>query len=223
MGGTRPLSQQEQQEFEDADLHVHPNQEIPQSVSAPPATRSRDDGSRSSTDSPSVGSTGSGEILHSNGNTLGIGRFTLSKRAIPKVPRDQTQRFDESLQGRTLQLLCVCVSDCYGHQVCQAETPHEVLWSDLGSEGQVNGDCKVVVSGLLCGKPVKWEVLFDIRPYLSGREREEKVHEELWNETFHYLAGRSIIQDFEHMAEKECEMEHGEAAVGNGRLDSELG
>lgn len=53
-------------------------------------------------------------------------------------------------------------------------------------------------------------MLFDIRPYLSGREREEKVHEELWNETFHYLAGRSIIHDFEHMAEKECEIEHGE-------------
>lgn len=113
-----------------------------------------------------------------------------------------------------LQLLCVCVSDCYGHQVCQAETPHEVLRSDPGSAGQVKGDCKVVVSGLLCGKPVKWEVLFDIRPYLSGREREEKVHEELWNETFHYLAGRSIIQDFEHMAEKEREIEHGEAVMG---------
>lgn len=107
----------------------------------------------------------------------------------------------------------VCVSDCYGHQVCQAETPHEVLRSDLGPD-QLKGDCKVVVSGLLCGKPTKWEVLFDIGPYLSGREREEKVHEELWNETFHYLAGRSIIHDFEYMAEKECEIEHGEFLLG---------
>lgn len=68
MGGTRPFSQQEltpQQESEDSDLHVHPPQEIPQSVNTPNATRSRDDSSRSSTDSPSVGSTGSGEILHS--------------------------------------------------------------------------------------------------------------------------------------------------------------
>uniref|UniRef100_A0A667YRY3 von Willebrand factor A domain containing 5B1 n=1 Tax=Myripristis murdjan TaxID=586833 RepID=A0A667YRY3_9TELE len=71
------------------------------------------------------------------------------------------------------------------------------------------GDCKAVVSGLLCGKSVKWEVVFDIEPYLNGREREEKVHEELWNETFHHLAGRSIIHDFEHMADKECEIEHG--------------
>ena len=71
-----------------------------------------------------------------------------------------------------------------------------------------------MVSGLLCGKPAKWEVLFDIRPYLSGREREEKVHEELWNETFHYLAGRSIIHDFEHLAEKEIEIEHSESRMG---------
>lgn len=57
---------------------------------------------------------------------------------------------------------------------------------------------------------MKWEVVFDIEPFLNGREREEKVHEELWNETFHHLAGRSIINDFEHMADKECEIEHGE-------------
>lgn len=66
MGGTRPLSQQElvpQQESENSDLHVHPPQEIPQTVAATHATRPRDDGSRSSTDSPSVGSTSSGEIL----------------------------------------------------------------------------------------------------------------------------------------------------------------
>uniref|UniRef100_A0A3Q3X3M7 Uncharacterized protein n=1 Tax=Mola mola TaxID=94237 RepID=A0A3Q3X3M7_MOLML len=71
------------------------------------------------------------------------------------------------------------------------------------------GDCKAVVSGLLCGKPAKWEVTFDIKPYLHGREREEKVHEELWNETFHHLAGRSIIHDFEHMADRQREIEQG--------------
>lgn len=60
---------------------------------------------------------------------------------------------------------------------------------------------------------MKWEVIFDIQPFLKGREREEKVHEDLWNETFHHLAGRSIIKDFEHMADKECEIEHGEELV----------
>ncbi|XP_041713688.1 von Willebrand factor A domain-containing protein 5B1-like [Coregonus clupeaformis] len=105
-------------------------------------------------------------------------------------------------------------ADCYPNQLCEIETPQEPpatpdLNTTPASQEVVKGDCKAVVSGLLCGKPVKWEVTFDINPYLKGREREEKVHEELWNETFHHLAGRSIIQDFEHMADKECEIEHG--------------
>ncbi|XP_041858789.1 von Willebrand factor A domain-containing protein 5B1 [Melanotaenia boesemani] len=99
--------------------------------------------------------------------------------------------------------------DGYGHQVCQAETPQEIQAADLTVANQHKSDCKAVVSGLLCGKPMKWEVAFDVDPFLNGREREEKVHEELWNETFHHLAGRSILRDFEHMAEKECEIEHG--------------
>ncbi|XP_041701626.1 von Willebrand factor A domain-containing protein 5B1 [Coregonus clupeaformis] len=105
-------------------------------------------------------------------------------------------------------------ADCYPNQLCEIETPQEPpATPDLTSAPQdrevVKGYCKAVVSGLLCGKPVKWEVTFDIDPYLKGREREEKVHEELWNETFHHLAGRSIIQDFEHMVDQECEIEHG--------------
>ncbi|XP_068197991.1 von Willebrand factor A domain-containing protein 5B1 [Antennarius striatus] len=156
----RPLPQQER----DSDPHFHP---LPQDnsqltgISATPAARNTtgEDGSRSSTDSPSVGSSGD--------------------------------------------------ADGYGHQVCQAETPQENQRTDLGAANQHRCDCKAVVSGLLCGKPVKWEVVFDIEPFLNGREREEKVHEELWNETFHHLAARSIMQDFERMAEKECEIENG--------------
>uniref|UniRef100_A0A673LV96 von Willebrand factor A domain-containing protein 5B1-like n=1 Tax=Sinocyclocheilus rhinocerous TaxID=307959 RepID=A0A673LV96_9TELE len=117
-----------------------------------------EDGSRSSTDSPSLGSTGD--------------------------------------------------ADGYTHQLCEVETPQDPHAPEFkASHGK--GDCKAVISGLLCGKPMRWEVAFDIQPYLKGREREEKVHEDLWNETFHHLAGSSIIQDFEHMADKECEIEHG--------------
>uniref|UniRef100_A0A3B1JXL1 von Willebrand factor A domain containing 5B1 n=1 Tax=Astyanax mexicanus TaxID=7994 RepID=A0A3B1JXL1_ASTMX len=99
-------------------------------------------------------------------------------------------------------------------RLCEAETPQDPqdapdLKVSLQSRAGGAGGCKAVVSGLLCGKPVKWEVTFDIEPYLKGREREEKVHEDLWNETFHHLAAHSIIQDFEQMAEKECEIEHG--------------
>uniref|UniRef100_A0A671N6B8 von Willebrand factor A domain-containing protein 5B1-like n=1 Tax=Sinocyclocheilus anshuiensis TaxID=1608454 RepID=A0A671N6B8_9TELE len=117
-----------------------------------------EDGSRSSTDSPSLGSTGD--------------------------------------------------ADGYAHQLCEVETPQDPHAPEFkASHGK--GDCKAVISGLLCGKPMRWEVAFDIQPYLKGREREEKVYEDLWNETFHHLAGRSIIQDFEHMVDKECEIEHG--------------
>ncbi|XP_039657425.1 von Willebrand factor A domain-containing protein 5B1 [Perca fluviatilis] len=162
----RPLPQQEPplQQEADSELHFYSQpQDNPQpsGVSAPPAARNSagEDGSRSSTDSPSVGSVGD--------------------------------------------------TDGYGHQLCQAETPQESHISDLGAASQLKGDCKAVVSGLLCGKPARWEVVFDIEPFLNGREREEKVHEELWNETFHHMAGHSIIRDFEHMADKECDIEHG--------------
>ncbi|KAI3356955.1 hypothetical protein L3Q82_003598 [Scortum barcoo] len=163
----RPIPQQEpplQQEV-DSEPHFPPQPQDSAQLSGaggPPTARNTtgEDGSRSSTDSPSVGSVGD--------------------------------------------------TDGYGHQLCQAETPQEAQKSELGAANQHKGDCKAVVSGLLCkGKPAKWEVVFDIEPFLNGREREEKVHEELWNETFHHLAGRSIIHDFEHMADKECEIEHG--------------
>ncbi|MBN3301352.1 VW5B1 protein, partial [Amia calva] len=104
-------------------------------------------------------------------------------------------------------------SNGYTHQLCEMETPLEPPDLDYSHSthhtNQSWHDCKAVISGLLCGKPVKWEVTFDITPFLKGREREEKIHEDLWNETFHHLAGRSIIQDFEQLADKECEIEHG--------------
>uniref|UniRef100_A0A3Q3LAF3 von Willebrand factor A domain containing 5B1 n=1 Tax=Mastacembelus armatus TaxID=205130 RepID=A0A3Q3LAF3_9TELE len=149
----RPLPQQEPllQQEADSELHFHHQ---PQDKHQPSNSGVRstpgEDSSRSSTDSPSVGSMGD-----------------------------------------------------------TAETPQETQTSDLDSANQPKGNCKAVVSGLLCGKPMKWEVIFDIEPFLNGREREEKVHEDLWNETFHHLAGRSIIHDFEHMMDKECEIEHG--------------
>ncbi|XP_008412946.1 von Willebrand factor A domain-containing protein 5B1 [Poecilia reticulata] len=158
--GHKPPPQQE----DDSELHPQPQlQDGPQPSDGTgvPVARNPagDDGSRSSTDSPSVGSIGD--------------------------------------------------TDGYGHQMCQAETPQETHMSHLGTTSHHKGDCKAVVSGLLCGQPMKWEVVFDIEPFLSGREREEKVHEELWNETFHHLAGSSIIHDFEHMADKESEIEQG--------------
>ncbi|NXG79332.1 VW5B1 protein, partial [Baryphthengus martii] len=56
---------------------------------------------------------------------------------------------------------------------------------------------------------VQWEVTFDIRPLFQERESRADGDEDLWSETFHHLAAKSIIRDFEQLAEKECEIEHG--------------
>ncbi|NXI62496.1 VW5B1 protein, partial [Anseranas semipalmata] len=56
---------------------------------------------------------------------------------------------------------------------------------------------------------VQWEIAFDIRPLLRERESREEGEEDLWSETFHHLAAKSIIRDFEQLAERESEIEHG--------------
>ncbi|NXP97725.1 VW5B1 protein, partial [Vidua macroura] len=56
---------------------------------------------------------------------------------------------------------------------------------------------------------VQWEVTFDIHPLFRERESQEDGDTDLWSETFHHLAAKSLIQDFEQLAERECEIEHG--------------
>ncbi|NXQ60625.1 VW5B1 protein, partial [Anthoscopus minutus] len=56
---------------------------------------------------------------------------------------------------------------------------------------------------------VQWEVTFDIHPLFREREKREDGDTDLWSETFHHLAAKSLIQDFEQLAERECEIEHG--------------
>ncbi|NWX60068.1 VW5B1 protein, partial [Promerops cafer] len=56
---------------------------------------------------------------------------------------------------------------------------------------------------------VQWEVTFDIHPLFRERESQEHGDTDLWSETFHHLAAKSLIQDFEQLAERECEIEHG--------------
>ncbi|NXU36173.1 VW5B1 protein, partial [Drymodes brunneopygia] len=56
---------------------------------------------------------------------------------------------------------------------------------------------------------VQWEVTFDIRPLFRERESREEGDTDLWSETFHHLAAKSLIQDLEQLAERECEIEHG--------------
>uniref|UniRef100_H0WH27 von Willebrand factor A domain containing 5B1 n=1 Tax=Otolemur garnettii TaxID=30611 RepID=H0WH27_OTOGA len=63
---------------------------------------------------------------------------------------------------------------------------------------------KALVKGLRDSHRVQWEVSFELRP--PGPERREA---DLWNETFHHLAARAIIRDFEQLAERECDIEQG--------------
>ncbi|NWI33216.1 VW5B1 protein, partial [Sula dactylatra] len=56
---------------------------------------------------------------------------------------------------------------------------------------------------------MQWEVAFDIRPLFQERESQADCDADLWSETFHHLAAKSVIRDFEQLAEKECEIEHG--------------
>ncbi|NXL35670.1 VW5B1 protein, partial [Glaucidium brasilianum] len=56
---------------------------------------------------------------------------------------------------------------------------------------------------------MQWEVTFDIRHLFRERESQVDSDADLWSETFHHLAAKSVIRDFEHLAEKECEIEHG--------------
>ncbi|XP_030363434.1 von Willebrand factor A domain-containing protein 5B1 isoform X2 [Strigops habroptila] len=69
--------------------------------------------------------------------------------------------------------------------------------------------CKAVVKGLRMNEPVQWEVTFDICPLFRERESREDGDTDPWSETFHHLAAKSVTRDFEHLAERECEIEHG--------------
>ncbi|OPJ86225.1 von Willebrand factor A domain-containing protein 5B1 [Patagioenas fasciata monilis] len=83
------------------------------------------------------------------------------------------------------------------------------LGSARGSPHSPRTLCKAVVKGLRSNEPVQWEVTFDIRPLFRERENQEDGDADLWTEAFHHLAAKSVIRDFEHLAEKECEIEHG--------------
>lgn len=67
---------------------------------------------------------------------------------------------------------------------------------------------KAVVKGLRYSQRLQWEVTFELGP--PGPERGGAHDADLWSETFHHLAARAIIRDFEQLAEREGEIEPGE-------------
>uniref|UniRef100_A0A452FVG9 von Willebrand factor A domain containing 5B1 n=1 Tax=Capra hircus TaxID=9925 RepID=A0A452FVG9_CAPHI len=66
---------------------------------------------------------------------------------------------------------------------------------------------KAVVKGLRDSQHLQWEVSFELGP--PGPERGSAQEPDLWSETFHHLAARAIIRDFEQLAEREGEIEQG--------------
>uniref|UniRef100_A0A8C3N3J3 Uncharacterized protein n=1 Tax=Geospiza parvula TaxID=87175 RepID=A0A8C3N3J3_GEOPR len=78
-----------------------------------------------------------------------------------------------------------------------------------GSPRSPRALCRAVVKGLRNNEPVQWEVTFDVHPLFRERESQEDGDTDLWSETFHHLAAKSLIQDLEQLAERECEIEHG--------------
>ncbi|XP_032158054.1 von Willebrand factor A domain-containing protein 5B1 isoform X1 [Mustela erminea] len=66
---------------------------------------------------------------------------------------------------------------------------------------------KAVVKGLRDSQRLQWEVTFELGP--PGPERGGAHDADLWSETFHHLAARAIIRDFEQLAQREGEIEPG--------------
>lgn len=104
------------------------------------------------------------------------------------------------------------------HHSSAFETETSSDWEPLGeSEERVSPDRpatprpvlgRAVVKGLRDSQSFQWEVSFELGT--PGPERGGARDADLWNETFHQLAARAIIRDFEQLAEREGEIEHGE-------------
>ncbi|XP_060727881.1 von Willebrand factor A domain-containing protein 5B1 [Tachysurus vachellii] len=65
--------------------------------------------------------------------------------------------------------------------------------------------CRSVIHGMLGSRPMSWEVSMDLCVLWSP----EEAPRDTWDEIVHHLAARSVILDFENMAEKEKDIEHG--------------
>uniref|UniRef100_A0A8D2AKX5 von Willebrand factor A domain containing 5B1 n=1 Tax=Sciurus vulgaris TaxID=55149 RepID=A0A8D2AKX5_SCIVU len=86
-----------------------------------------------------------------------------------------------------------------------AETEERGSSSRPTTPGLVLG--KALVKGLRESQRLQWEVIFELGP--PGPERGSARDDDLWSETFHHLAARAIIRDFEQLAEREREIEQG--------------
>ncbi|XP_041118571.1 von Willebrand factor A domain-containing protein 5B1-like isoform X2 [Polyodon spathula] len=69
--------------------------------------------------------------------------------------------------------------------------------------------CRSLIHGLIGGEPVSWEATASLVPLFAPRVTSSQG--DGWDEMGHQLTARSVIQDFEIMAEKAVEINHGPA------------
>ncbi|KAL1777369.1 von Willebrand factor A domain-containing protein 5B1 [Sigmodon hispidus] len=86
-----------------------------------------------------------------------------------------------------------------------AESEEQVSPSRPATPGPVLG--KAVVKGLCNNQRLQWEVSFELAP--PALQKRDSKEADMWSETFHHLAARAIIRDFEQLAECEDEIELG--------------
>uniref|UniRef100_A0A3P8SQA9 von Willebrand factor A domain containing 5B2 n=1 Tax=Amphiprion percula TaxID=161767 RepID=A0A3P8SQA9_AMPPE len=99
-------------------------------------------------------------------------------------------------------------------------TDPEYLFTAAPPEDPPPGQCRSLIHGLLNGRPFSWEVTVDLGHLWttedqeiiavegSGGGGEEGKEGKPWEEIIHQLTARSVIRDFEKMAEKESDIGH---------------
>lgn len=102
-------------------------------------------------------------------------------------------------------------------------TDPEYLFTAAPLKDPPPGQCRSLIHGLLSGRPVSWEATVDVAYLWDTKSPETEAGEEcvgseggkregeLWEEMIHQLTARSVIRDFEKMAEKEGDAGHGKS------------
>ncbi|XP_072297521.1 von Willebrand factor A domain-containing protein 5B1 [Eucyclogobius newberryi] len=149
------------------------------------------------------------------------------RRALERVSFDQTLggRLDESEAETKPQFGHDTLSDSNGLLFPASPldwdsfADPENLFHAVPLEDPPPGQCRSIIHGLFSGSPVSWEVIVDLGHLWSADALSTAVMDgaeqgldggqgETWKEIVHQLTARSVIRDFEKMAEKECDTGH---------------
>ncbi|XP_061776153.1 von Willebrand factor A domain-containing protein 5B2 isoform X1 [Nerophis ophidion] len=97
-------------------------------------------------------------------------------------------------------------------------TDPEYLFTAVSLEDPPPGQCRSLIHGLLGGRPVSWEVTVNLSHLWVPEDKSATgvasgggSERESWEEIVHQLTARSVIRDFEKLAERENQTEHGSA------------